>query len=127
MSAFHPKRTLAAFEVRGAFLQERGDAFAIVGGEAQAAHFVALEVEFLVEGAAAGGADDRLDRGEPERGEAGELCREGVDFGIERIVVDAFPDQAPFGGLLGWQRLAGEREAKRAGLADQAGEVPAAA
>ena len=71
-----------ALEVRRALFEEGGDAFAIVGGETEAAHFVALEVEFLVEGAGSRGADDRLDRGEAERGEAGEFRSEFIDLGV---------------------------------------------
>ena len=113
---------LAPLERGGTLFEESGDAFAIVAGEAQAAHFVALEVELLVQSAGTGGADDVLDRGEAERGERGELRGQRVDFGVERIVVDAFPDQAPVGGGGGGERLAGQREAERAGLADQARE-----
>ena len=42
---------LFAGESRWPLRQKRRDPFAIVGREAKAAHFVALEVEFLVEGA----------------------------------------------------------------------------
>ena len=62
-------RAYRPVKVARALFEERRDALAIVGGEAQAAHLVALEVEFLVERAFSRGADDRLDRGEPERGQ----------------------------------------------------------
>ena len=55
------------------------------------------------------------------------MLRDRVDFGVERIVLDGFPDQAPFGGLFRRQRLAGEREAERARLPDEPRQGPGAA
>ena len=46
--------------------------------EAEAAHFVALQVELLVEASTPRRADHPLDRGEPERGEGGKLFRQRV-------------------------------------------------
>ena len=66
-------------------------------------------------------------RARPRVGPAAKRCGERVDLGVELVVVDRLPDQAPVGGALRLQRLAGQRQAERPRLADQPRQHPGAA
>ena len=118
---------LISREIGRALCHEGGDALAIIVRVAKLAHRVALAVELGVEAVAPAFADHLLDPGEPPRRPGGEARGERVDLRVELVVVDRFPDQAPFCGLLRAERLAGQREAERAGLADQPRQHPGAA
>jgi hypothetical protein len=88
---------------------------------------IPLKVQFLVEAMLPGRADHLLDGCEPERRKRSELGGERVDFSVESIVLDGFPDQPPFGGSLSRQRLAGQCEPHGACLPHQARQGPGAA
>ncbi len=109
------------------FLHEGGDALAIIVGEAELAHRVALAVELGVEAVAPAFAQHRLDAGKSACRAGGEAGGEGVHLRVEPVVVHGLPDQTPVRGAFRLQRLAGQGEAERAGLADQAGQRPGAA
>ena len=86
-----------------ALFHEGGDTFAIIIGEAEFAHRVALALKLLRQSLAPALADHPFDRGEASCRAGGEAGGEGIDLRIERVVFDRFPDQAPLGGLLRWQ------------------------
>src|SRR5579875_1754019 len=111
-SAFSANRKSSPAELRLALLQERGDAFLVVGAVAEFAHQVALQVELLVQGVQPGAADGALGGGEAAGRARGEAGGEPGRLRLQLFVVDALPDQPPGFRPLGGDRFAGERYAE---------------
>src|SRR5512135_371807 len=106
--------TSAPGETGRALLQERGNAFAVVGTETELALQVALEIELLFQRIARRRVHRALDRGEPAGRRVRQLREHRVDGRRKLRVVDAFPDQAPGRCLFRRYPVAQHRETHRA-------------
>src|SRR3569623_2971957 len=85
----------ATRESRAALGHEGGDALLIIGAATKFAHQVAFDYQLILKRLERGGANGVLGRGEPACRPLRETRGERPGLGLQRLVVDAFPDPAP--------------------------------
>src|SRR6185437_16277716 len=114
-------------EYRRPLFGEGADALGVVGCVAGFILKVAFEVELLVERVALGGVERALGQGVAGGRASGEPGGQRLRLGHQLVVIDRAPDEAPFGGALGRERLGEDGQRAGAGGADEAREKPGAA
>src|SRR5258708_39034218 len=115
---------LPASESRGALFREGRNALFVVRGATQLALVVSLDIDLLSERAAPAFIERLLGKGDSARGCRGQLPSQAIDDSSEFCVLDAAPDEPPFGRLFGTQLLAQEGESHGTRGTDESWQKP---
>src|SRR6185312_9601601 len=91
----------AAGEFGFALLHEGTHTLGIIRVEACLALEVAFEIELGIERVGCRGVERPLDQRQSLRRRGGEMLADAARLIDQRVIVDAAPDQSPFGGLVG--------------------------
>ena len=116
-------RGLAVVPGGGAFGQESGEAFLLVGGAAEAAEDFGFGVEGLGEGLVFSAVDGFEEAGDGEGSHGGDSFGEGVGAGEEVGGRDDFGDEAEAESFGGVDDFGGEHQVESGAGADEAGET----